>query len=52
MQETILNTKNLSVLAKQVDDILLVEKSAVGEDESGAKLKVAGVILGSFFRLN
>ncbi len=45
MQEAILNTKNLRVMAKQVNDILLVEETHF-DDENKAKLKVAGVVLG------
>lgn len=45
MQETIFNTKNLSVMAQQVNDILLVEQP-LQDDENKAKLKVAGVVLG------
>jgi tRNA uridine 5-carboxymethylaminomethyl modification enzyme len=38
MQETLLKTKNLSILANGVNDIVLI-------DEPNSKLKVGGVIL-------
>lgn len=46
MQETILNTKNLTVMSKQVNDILLAEQPVV-DDENTTQLKIAGVILGN-----
>lgn len=52
MQEAILSTKNLTVVAKQVNDILLIEQPRPlnDEDNSQPKLKVAGVVLGKLRR--
>ena len=47
MQDAILNTKNLTVMAKPVNDLLLVEQqSSLTDDNNQVKLKVAGVVLG------
>jgi GrpB-like predicted nucleotidyltransferase (UPF0157 family) len=46
MQDVILNTKNLSVLAKPVNDIIVIEESCENADNK-RKLKIAGVVLGN-----
>jgi hypothetical protein len=47
MQEVILNTENLTVLAKPVNDIILVEEEQQQEVSDGKpNLRIGGVILG------
>lgn len=44
MQNEILNTKNLSVIAEPVDDLMLIQGPS---STDSSQLKVGGVILGS-----
>lgn len=49
MQNTILNTENLSVMENAVDDIILIEEPT-SEDQSKTKLRIGGVVLGKLVR--
>jgi hypothetical protein len=42
---TPVNTKNITVMVKQVNDILIMQQS-IQDDDNLAKLKIAGVVLG------
>ena len=45
MQKIILNTKNLTVLAEPVDDLVLIDES------DSSKKRVSGIVLGNGFEM-
>ena len=45
MQEIILNTKNLNVIAESVDDLIVVEEP--NDNNETKKLRIAGIRLGN-----
>jgi hypothetical protein len=50
MQEIMLNTKNLKVIADSVDDIIVSDLFSNETNSQNKKLEIEGVILGIIFK--